>query len=82
VASFRRFEGIRRRSNIELVYGGGLRGGGGGQFGRDVVRRLTGGDRLDVGVGEDDDELELVNGCPSVVWSSRTWVRLLVLTNE
>jgi hypothetical protein len=50
------------------VYGGGPGGGGGGQFGRDVVLRLTGGDRSRIGTGEDDDdELELVNGCWSVV---------------
>ncbi len=49
------------------MYGGGPGGGGGGQFGRDVVLRLTGGDRSRSGTGEDDDELELVNGCWSVV---------------
>ena len=63
------------------MYGGGLGGGGGGQFGREVVRRLTGGDRSSDGIGE-DDELELDNGCRSVVGSSRTWARLAVLTSE
>jgi hypothetical protein len=66
VASLRKFEGIWIRSNVVLVYGGGLGGGGGGQFGREVVRRLTGGDRSSDGAGE-DDELELDNGCRSVV---------------
>ena len=46
-----------------------------------MIGRLTGCDRSSDGAG-DDDELELVNGCRSVVWSSRTWARLLVLTNE
>ena len=41
------------------MYGGGLGGGGGGQFGRDVVLRLTGGDLSRDGAGEDDDKLEL-----------------------
>ncbi len=44
------------------VYGGGLGGGGGGQFGREVVLRLTEDDRSGDGAGE-DDELELDNGC-------------------
>ena len=68
-------------SKIGPSYGGGRGGGGGGRFGRGVVRRLTGGDRSINGVGE-DDELELDNGCRSVVWCNRTWARLLVLTNE
>ena len=46
-----------------------------------MIGRLTGCDRSSDGAGE-DDELELVNGCRSVVWSSRTWARLLVLTSE
>ena len=61
MASFKKLEGIWIRSNIALVYGGGLGGGGGGQFGRDVVLRLTGGDLSKDGVGEDDDGLELVD---------------------
>ncbi len=48
------------------VYGGGLGGGGGERFGREVVRRLTGGDRSSDGAGE-DDELEQDSGCRSVV---------------
>jgi hypothetical protein len=64
----------------ELVYGGGCGGGGGGQFGRDVVRRLIGGDCSSDGAGE-DDEVELVDGRRLVV-CSRTWARLLELTNE
>ena len=51
----------------------GRGGGGGGRFGREVVRRLTGvigrltgGDRSSNGAGE-DDELELVDGFRSVV---------------
>ena len=63
------------------VYGGGLGGGGGGQFGREVVLRLTEGDRSSDGAGE-DDEFELDNGCRSVVCSNRTWARLVVLTSE
>ncbi len=70
MASLRRCEGIRKCSNLELmwrgVYGGGLGGGGGGQFGREVVRQLTGSDRSSDGACE-DDELELDNGCRSVV---------------
>ena len=75
-------------SKIGPSYGGGRGGGGGGRFGREVVRRLTGVigrltgcDRSSDGAGE-DDELELDSGCRSVVGSSRTWARLLVLTNE
>jgi hypothetical protein len=67
------------------VHGGGCGGGGGGQFGRDVVRRLTGGDCSSDGAGE-DDEVELVDGRRMVgrrmVGCSRTWARLLVLTSE
>ncbi len=48
------------------VYGGGLGGGEGERFGREVVRRLTGGDCSFDGAGE-DDELEVDNGCRSVV---------------
>ncbi len=62
------------------MYGGGRGGGGGGPFGRDVVRRLTGGYCSSDGAGE-DDEFELVDGCLVVV-CSKTWARLLVLTNE
>ena len=64
----------------ELVYGGGRGGGGGGRLGRGVVRLLTGGDLSSAGVGE-DDEFELVDG-RRVVVCSKTWARLLVLTNE
>jgi hypothetical protein len=53
-------------SKIGPSYGGGRGGGGGGRFGRGVVRLLTGGDRSSDGAGE-DDELELDNGCRSVV---------------
>jgi hypothetical protein len=56
------------------LYGGGRGGGGGGRFGREVVRRLTGvigqlagGDRSNDGAGEEDDELDVDNGCRSVV---------------
>jgi hypothetical protein len=42
------------------VYGGGRGGGGGGPFGRDVVWRPTGGDRLSDGARE-DDEFELAD---------------------
>ncbi len=66
MASFKRCEGTRRWLDIELVYGGGLGGGGGGQFGREVVRWLTDGDRSSDGAGE-DDEFELDNGCRLVV---------------
>jgi len=62
------------------VYGGGPGGGGGGQFGRDVVRRLTGGDRSSDGARE-DDEVELVDELRVVV-CSKTWARLVVLTSE
>ncbi len=55
-------------------------GGGGGQFGRDVVRRLTGGDRSSDGARE-DDEVELVDELRVVV-CSKTWARLFVLTSE
>ena len=53
-------------SKIGPSYGGGRGGGGGGRFGRGVVRLLTGGDLSSAGVGE-DDELELDDGCRSVV---------------
>ena len=72
---------MRIWSKIGPSYGGGQGGGGGGRFGRGVVRLLTGGDLSSAGAGE-DDELELDNGCRSVVWCSKTWARLLVLTNE
>ncbi len=72
--SFKRCEGIRMWSNIGPSYGGGRGGGGGGWFGREVVRwltgvigRLTGGDRSSVGADEEDDELDVDNGCRSVV---------------
>ncbi len=72
--SFNRCEGIRIWSNIGPLYGGGRGGGGGGRFGRKVVRRLTGvigrltgRDRSNVGAGEEDDELDVDNGCRSVV---------------
>ena len=49
-------------------------GGGGGRLGREVVRRLTGvigrltgRDRSSEGAGEEDDELDVDNGCRSVV---------------
>jgi hypothetical protein len=64
VTSFKRWDGIRIRLNIGPSYGGGRGGGGGGQFGRDVVRRLAGGDRSSDGFDEDD---ELDSGCCSVV---------------
>ncbi len=63
------------------VYGGGLGGGGGGLFGREVVLRLTEGDRSSDGAGE-DDEVELDDGRRSVVCSRKTWARLVVLTSE
>ena len=63
------------------MYGGGLGGGGGGQVGLDVVRRLTGGERSSDGAGEDCEELKLVDGRKAAV-CIRTWARLLVLTNE
>ena len=70
---FMGFEGIRIWSNIGPSYGGG-RGGGGGRLGREVVRRLTGVigrltgcDRSSEGAGEEDDELDVDNGCRSVV---------------
>ena len=69
MASLRTHEGSRKCSSLELmwrgVYGGGLGGGGGGQFGREVVLRLTEGVCSSDGAGE-DDELELDNGCRSV----------------
>ena len=72
--SFKRFEGIRIWSNIGPSYGGGRGGGGGGRFGREVVGRLTGvigrltgRDRSSEGAGEEDDELDVDNGCLSVV---------------
>ncbi len=80
--SFKRREGIRIWSNIGPSYGGGRGGGGGGRFGRGVVRRLAGGDRSRDGACDDEDELDVDNGCRSVVCSSRTWARLLELTNE
>jgi hypothetical protein len=42
---------------------------------------VDGGDCSSNGAGE-DDELELDKGCRSVVCSSRTWARLVVLTSE
>ncbi len=77
----KRFEGTRIWSKIGPSYGGGRGGGGGGRLGRGVVRLSTGGDLSSAGVDE-VDELELDNGCRSVVWCSKTWARLLVLTNE
>ncbi len=68
------------QKNAELVYGGGRGGGGGGQVGRDVVRRLTVGERSSDGAHE-EDEFELTDGRQMVV-CSKTWARLLVLTNE
>ena len=62
----KRCEGIRVWSNIDPSYGGGRGGGGGGRFGRGVVCQLTSGDRSSDGAGE-DDELDLDNGCLSVV---------------
>jgi hypothetical protein len=55
VARNARCEDKLRGSNIELVYGGGLGGGEGGRVGRDVVRRLTGGERSIDGAGDVDD---------------------------
>ena len=61
-------------SNIGPSYGGGRGGGGGGRSGQEVVRRLTGVigrlagvDRSIDGAGEEDDELDVGNGCRSVV---------------
>ncbi len=54
-------------SKIGPSYGGGRGGGGGGRLGRGVVRLSTGGDLSSAGVDE-VDELELDNGCRSVVW--------------
>jgi hypothetical protein len=67
------------RKFADLVYGGGLGGGGGEQVGQDVVSRQTRGERSRGGV--DSDELELVNG-RIVAVCCRTWARLSLLTNE
>ncbi len=63
------------------MYGGGRGGARGGRLGREVVPRMTGGDCSSDGARE-DDEFELTDGCRLVVWSSKTWARLLVLTTE
>ncbi len=65
----------------DLVYGGDLGGGGGGRVGQDVIRQLTSGECSIDGAWDDDDGL----GLGEVRWlvaCSKTWARLVVLTNE
>ncbi len=69
------------QKNAELVYGGGLGGGGGDRVGQEVVLRVTGGERSIDGAGDDDEGLWLAD----VRWVAvccKTWARLVVLISE